>query len=49
MYVTLGTAYEMNGDPQNALIAFRRAVDLGDQRPELRDKIAAIEKLGTAE
>ena len=46
VYVTLGTAYEMKSDPQNALIAFRRAVDLGDRRPELRKKIEEIEKLG---
>lgn len=42
VYVTLGTAYEMQQDYQNALIALQRAADLGDSRRELKDKIAEL-------
>jgi len=43
-YVTLGTAYEIRGDFKNSLISFQRAVDLGDSRKELKEKIAQLEK-----
>lgn len=42
VYVTLGTAYELTKDYKNALVAFERAVDLGDKRPELARKIAGL-------
>lgn len=43
-YVTLGTAYELSKDLKNALIAYHRALDLGDKRPELKAKIAQLER-----
>lgn len=39
VYVTLGTAYELQNDLKSSIIAFERARDLGDTRPELQDKI----------
>lgn len=42
VYVTLGTAYELSNDYKNALIAFERARDLGDKRPEIEKKIAGL-------
>jgi len=45
VYVTLGTAYEILEDFENSLISFRRAVDLGDDRPELKQKIKALEEV----
>lgn len=45
VYVTLGTAYEAQGDLKNALIAFQRARDLGDTRPEVTRKIEALQKV----
>lgn len=47
LYVTLGTAYELSGNPKNALIAFQRAVDLGDGRPELKSKIESLKRKST--
>lgn len=46
LYVTLGSAYEALKDIDNSLISFQRAQDLGDTRPELKEKIAALKKLG---
>jgi predicted Zn-dependent protease len=45
VYITLGAAYESKGDTKNAVIAYQRAVDLGDQRKELKQKIEALNKL----
>lgn len=42
VYVTLGTAYELNKDYPNSIIAFERARDLGDARPELAAKIREL-------
>ena len=42
VYVTLGNAYELSGDKPNSLIAFERARDLGDKRPEITDKIKTL-------
>ena len=42
VYVTLGTAYELQNDLKSSMIAFERARDLGDTRPELQDKINAF-------
>lgn len=44
VYITLGTAYEMSNNRQNALISYKRAKDLGDQSPELTKKIESLEK-----
>ena len=44
LYITLGTAYETSGNAKNALIAYQRARDLGDNRPELTTKIEALKK-----
>jgi len=44
VYITLGTAYEIQKDYKNALIAFQRAADLGDKREELKKKIAALKE-----
>ena len=44
LYITLGTAYEIKRDFKNALIAFQRAVDLGDKREELLRKIDALKQ-----
>lgn len=44
LYVTLGNAYEALGDAQNSLISFQRASDLGDARPELKQKIEQLKK-----
>jgi len=49
IYVTLGTAYEILEDYPNSLIAFQRAVDLGDDRPELKKKIKALEDVTSKE
>jgi Flp pilus assembly protein TadD len=45
LYVTLATAYEMNKDYKNALIAYQRAFDLGDSREEIQKKIAGLKKV----
>ena len=45
VYVTLGTAYEIQKDYKNALIAFQRAVDLGDSREELKKKIEGLKQV----
>lgn len=45
LYVTLGNAYENKRDFKNSLIAFERALDLGDKRPELQEKIEALKKV----
>ena len=47
VYVTLGTAYEMQKDYAKSLIAFERARDLGDDRSELEQKIQEIRKLSS--
>lgn len=39
VYVTLGSAYESIGDQKNAAIAYERAIDLGDKRDELQEKL----------
>jgi len=44
VYVTLGTAYELSKNFKNALIAFQRAADLGDDRGELEKKIIDMKK-----
>ena len=44
VYITLGTAYELSGNPKNALIAFERAADLGDQSAVLKAKIESLKK-----
>lgn len=44
VYITLGTAYELTKDYQNSLISLKRAQDLGDNRPELKQKIAEVEQ-----
>ena len=43
-YVTLGSAYELMNDNPNALIAFERAILLGDSRPELAKKIELLKE-----
>ncbi|MBX7144929.1 MAG: tetratricopeptide repeat protein [Oligoflexia bacterium] len=45
LYVTLGNAYETQKDLKNSLIAFQRALDLGDKRPELKEKIESLKKV----
>jgi len=45
LYVTLGTAYEIRKDYKSSLIAFQRAVDLGDKRKELKNKIIDLKKV----
>jgi len=44
-YLTLGSAYESMDDLRNALIAYERARDLGDQSKELQDRIRTIKRL----
>ena len=44
-YITLGTAYEMSKDNKNALIAYKRAYDLGNKSLELKNKIDELENL----
>ena len=44
VYITLATAYELSGNKKNALIAYQRALDLGDERPELKQKIEELKK-----
>jgi len=46
LYVTLGMAYERQQDIKNSIISFQRAQDLGDVRPEIKEKIAELQKLG---
>lgn len=43
-YLTLGNAYEAQHDYENSLIAFERARDLGENRPELMEKIEKLRK-----
>jgi len=45
LYVTLGSAYEMKRDFKNALISFQRAVDLGETRDEVKEKVSALQEL----
>lgn len=45
VYITLGSAYRNVKDLKNAIIAFERARDLGDNRPELNAEIEEIEQL----
>lgn len=42
IYVTMGLAYERLKDLNNAAISFQRAIDLGDARPGLKEKIEAL-------
>lgn len=44
LYLTMGIAYENQGDDQNALIAFKNARDTGANVPQLEERIAALEK-----
>lgn len=44
LYVTLGTAYEANRDLKNSLVAFEKAIDLGETRPEVKAKVAQLQK-----
>lgn len=44
IYVTLGSAYESMNDKKNALISYQRAIDLGDSRPELLNKVEGLKK-----
>ena len=44
LYVSLGAAYELQGEWKNSLIAYQRAKDLGDSSDELEEKIEALEK-----
>ena len=44
LYITLGNAYELQKDYKNSLIAFERAADLGDKKPELKTKIEQLKK-----
>ena len=43
-YVTLGSAYQDSKDPTNALLAFRRAQELGSKDPKLAEVISSLEK-----
>lgn len=43
-YITLGSAYERSNKPENALISFKRARDLGSQDKALTEKIKQLEK-----
>lgn len=45
VYVTLGTAYELQENYKSSLIAFERARDMGDTRAELKQKIKALKKV----
>ncbi|MCB0317588.1 MAG: tetratricopeptide repeat protein [Bdellovibrionales bacterium] len=45
VYITLGTAYEILKDYKNALIAFERAQDLGDNSKALTSKIDDLKKV----
>ncbi|RMG44055.1 MAG: tetratricopeptide repeat protein [Candidatus Dadabacteria bacterium] len=47
LYITLGSAYELLNDPANALIAFKRARDLGSKDKHLLSKISALEKINS--
>ena len=42
VYVTMGSAYEQLKDLKNSLIAYQRAFDLGDQRPEIKSKLEQL-------
>ena len=47
VYVTMGSAYEQLKDLKNSLIAYQRAFDLGDQRPEIKQKLENLrDKIG---
>ena len=43
-YITLGTAYELSGKDENALIAFQRAKDLGYSAEKIKTKIDQLNK-----
>jgi tetratricopeptide (TPR) repeat protein len=43
LYITMGTAYEIRNEIRNALIAFQRAADLGNNTDELKQKIASLQ------
>lgn len=45
VYITLATAYEILKDYKNSIIAFQRAVDLGDNREEVLKKIEGLKKV----
>jgi len=45
LYITLGAAYESLKDYKNSLIAFQRAVDLGSEKAELKQKIEELQEL----
>lgn len=49
IYITLGSAYEAQGDLKNSVIAFQRAKDLGDTRAELQDKINQLKTRSEAQ
>ncbi|MCO6430446.1 MAG: tetratricopeptide repeat protein [Deltaproteobacteria bacterium] len=44
VYVTLASAYEVMKDYKNSLIAYQRAVDLGEDRPEVFKKIEGLKE-----
>lgn len=44
-YVTIGAAYEALKDPENALIAYQRSLDLGENKPEIKEKVKALEQI----
>ena len=45
VYATLGNAYEIQKDFKNALIAYQRASDLGDNSPELHEKLTTLKRI----
>ncbi len=45
IYVTLGSAYESLKDYKNSMIAYQRAIDLGDKRDELKKKVAGLKEV----
>lgn len=47
VYVTMGLAYETLNDYGNAVISLQRAVDLGDTRDGLREKIDSMKARGS--
>lgn len=46
-YVTLGQAYELSKDPANAIISYEKAKALGDNRPELTERLSSLKKLNS--
>lgn len=47
LYVSLGTAYEAQRDFKNSLIAFEKAIDLGDTSNELKQKVESLRKIAS--